>query len=74
MFVDSDMYNFEQIQIKGLVRLTYGLRLKLINKMSKLLTYFIYILLGIDIEKQLKTLPIKYGSMVLFNNVIPHRR
>ncbi|XP_045198092.2 uncharacterized protein LOC123552472 [Mercenaria mercenaria] len=29
--------------------------------------------LGIDVKKQLKTLPIKYGSMVLFNNVIPHR-
>lgn len=29
--------------------------------------------LGLDVEKQLRTLPIKYGSMILFNNVIPHR-
>lgn len=29
--------------------------------------------LGVDVEKQTRTLPIKYGSMILFNNLIPHR-
>ncbi|XP_064601732.1 phytanoyl-CoA dioxygenase domain-containing protein 1-like [Liolophura sinensis] len=29
--------------------------------------------LGVDLEKDLKILPVKYGGMVLFNNIIPHR-
>lgn len=30
--------------------------------------------LGVDIEKDIKVFPVKYGSMLLFNNCIPHRR
>ena len=30
--------------------------------------------LDVDLEKDLKIIPVKYGSMLLFNNVIPHRR
>ncbi|XP_064601734.1 uncharacterized protein LOC135467805 [Liolophura sinensis] len=29
--------------------------------------------LGVDLEKDLKILPVRYGGMVLFNNIIPHR-
>ena len=29
--------------------------------------------LDVDLEKDLKVMPVKYGSMLLFNNCIPHR-
>ena len=28
----------------------------------------------IDVKKDFKIVPVKYGGMVLFNNLIPHRR
>lgn len=30
--------------------------------------------LDVDLKKDLKVMPVKYGSLLLFNNVIPHRR
>lgn len=30
--------------------------------------------LDVDLDKDLKVIPVKYGSMLLFNNCIPHRR
>ncbi|KAK7484970.1 hypothetical protein BaRGS_00023748 [Batillaria attramentaria] len=29
--------------------------------------------LGVDIERDLRTIPVKYGGFILFNNLIPHR-
>jgi len=30
--------------------------------------------LGVNVDKDLKLFPVKFGSMLLFNNCIPHRR
>ena len=30
--------------------------------------------LDVDLENDLKVFPVKFGSMLLFNNCIPHRR
>ena len=30
--------------------------------------------LGVDLNKDLKAIPVKYGSVLFFNNCIPHRR
>ena len=29
---------------------------------------------GVDMNKDIKLCPVPYGGMVLFNNMIPHRR
>ena len=29
---------------------------------------------GVDMEKDIKTIPVPYGGLVLFNNLTPHRR
>ena len=36
------------------------------------IVFFIYV--DVDTEKDILTLPIKYGGFLLFNNLTPHRR
>jgi len=33
-----------------------------------------YVMMDSDVDKDLKLFPVKFGSMLLFNNCIPHRR